>query len=287
MREFLQRPVWAKFRTAFLAVLALAAALANTAPAVADDQHPSWREIWKWREVWSGVDVAEDNWLAYTGVTIAPFNHIHEEGLRLRFTGGYGQYAYTGNRTTSAASIVQSFNASTYYGDALIGYLDRFGPLTAKAFAGIAYSAHDITPFDPDNLVIGDDVGLKGVLELWLDIGDIGFASLDLSWSQAHETRAARSRLGARFAPSLSAGLEAWLNLDAQSDCDLGWDNSAACYSDAETSLIDYTRAGLFLRHEWDGGEISASAGISGGSFMSSGDANPEPFGTVNWMTQY
>jgi hypothetical protein len=284
MRVFLSRPFWAKFRTACLAVLALFIALANSAPACADDQHPSWREIWKWREVWSGVDVAQDNWLVYTGVTVAPFNHIHEEGLRLRFTSGYGQYAYTGNR---AASVVQSFEALTYYGDALIGYLDRFGPLTAKAFVGIAYSAHDIAPFDPENLVIGDDIGLKGVLELWLDIGTVGFASLDVSWSNAHETRAARSRLGARFSPSMSGGLEAWLNLDAQSDCDLGWDNGAACNSDEETSLIDYTRAGLFLRYEWDGGEVSVSGGISGGSFMSSGDANPEPFGTINWMTQF
>lgn len=287
MRERLPSAVRARVKTVAMAVLAAFCLSAPTLPAHAGDDRPSWREIWKWRESWSGVDIARDNWLLYSGITVAPFGHIHEPGWRMRLAGGYGQYKYEGNRGTGLTPQIQTFAATTYYGDALIGYLERYGPLTAKAFAGISYLAHDIAPHDPDNLVSGDDIGFKGALELWLDIGDIGFASLDASWNSAHDTRNVRTRLGARVAPNWSGGVEGWLNLDDQSDCDLGWDNSAACYNDEKTELIDYTRAGLFVRYDWDGGEISLSGGVSGGSFGSSGDANPEPYATLNWLTQF
>jgi hypothetical protein len=256
-------------------------------PAHAEDTRPSWREVWKWRETWSGVDIARDNWLVYTGATVAPFGHIHEPGWRMRLATGYGHYDYEGNRGTGPTPDLRAFSAMTYYGDALIGYLERWGPLTAKAFAGVSYVTHNIAPHDPDNLVTGDEIGFKGVLELWVDIGDIGFASLDASWNSAHDTRNVRTRLGARLAPSWSGGVEGWLNLDNQSDCDLGWDDSAACYGDDKTELLDYTRAGLFLRYDWDGGELSLSGGVSGGSFGSSGDASPEPYATLNWLTQF
>lgn len=286
MRGRERQPVRFEPCAALVAAVMVATTLIGS-PAWAENARPSWREVWKWRETWSGVDVARDNWLVYSGTTAAPFGHIHEPGLRLRAAGGYGQYAYTGNRSFDASEDIQTFEATTYFGEVLIGYLERFGPLTAKAFAGASYLAHDIAPNDPDNLVIGDEIGLKGVLELWLDIGDIGFTSLDASWNTAFDTRSVRLRTGANVAPGLSAGLEAWLNLDEQSDCDLGWDDSEDCYQDEETDLLDYTRGGLFVRYVWDDGEISLSGGVSGGSFQSAGEAPPEPYATMNWITQF
>jgi hypothetical protein len=258
--------------------------------ASAEDARPSWREVWKWRETWAGADVAKDNWLVYSGITVAPFGHIHEPGPRLRASAGYGHYEY-GNRPAGQSSgqsdAARSFDATTYFGNVLAGYLERFGPLTAKAFAGVSYLAHDITPSDPDNLVSGDEIGFKAVLELWLDIGDAGFASLDTSWDTAFDTRSARSRVGAYVVPGLSAGLEVWLDLNDQSDCDLGWDDTDDCDDEDKTELLDYTRAGAFLRYTWDGGEVSLSGGVSGGSFHSAGDASPEPYVTINWLTQF
>lgn len=287
MRECLPNAVRAQRKAVQATALAVLCLVGLAAPALAGDERPSWRDIWKWRETWSGIDIARDNWLLYSGITVAPFGHIHEPGWRMRLGGGYGQYKYEGNRGTGPTPQIQSFAAATYYGDALIGYLERWGPLTAKAFAGVSYLSHTIAPLDPDNLVSGDDIGLKGALELWLNIGDNGFASLDASWNSAHDTRNVRSRLGARFAENWSGGIEGWLNLDDQSDCDLGWDNSAACYADDKTELLDYSRAGLFLRYDWDGGELSLSGGVSGGSFASSGSASPEPYATLNWLTQF
>lgn len=265
---------------------------ALTAAHAGETARPDWREIWRWREVWAGVDASRDNWLVYSGTTIAPFSHIHEAGLRLRFAGGYGQYRYRGDRSLTDTPDIRRFAAQTYYGEALAGYHDKWGPLTAKAFAGVALIGHAIQPLDTENAVIGDEIGFKGVVELWLDIGSVGFASLDLSWNTAHDVRAARTRLGARISPALTAGLEGWLNLDAQSDCDLGWKETGACArqfnpSGDETELVDYTRAGLFVRYAWDGGEVSVSSGVSGGSFMNIADTEPEPYATVNWITQY
>jgi hypothetical protein len=270
--------------------MAIAASIPLTPLAAsAEDARPSWREIWKWRETWAGADVAKDNWLVYSGITVAPFGHIHEPGPRFRASAGYGQYEY-GNRPVGQSSgqsdAARSFDATTYFGNVLAGYLERFGPLTAKAFAGVSYLAHDITPSDPDNLVSGDEIGFKAVLEFWLDIGEAGFTSLDTSWDTAFNTRSARSRVGAYVGPGLSAGLEAWLDLNAQSDCKLGWHDTDDC-NDDETDLLDYTRAGLFLRYSWDDGEVSLSGGVSGGSFQSAGDASPEPYVTINWMTQF
>ena len=84
--------------------LAGAAALLLAAnPASADEL---WRPIvnpsvdrmqpeYGWREVSGGVDAAGNQWLAYSGMTLAPWSpDIYSDGWRLRVGGGYGQYSY-------------------------------------------------------------------------------------------------------------------------------------------------------------------------------------------------
>jgi hypothetical protein len=47
------------------------------------------------REIYGGVDAARDQWLAYSGLTVAPWSRdIYSDGWRLRHGGGYGRYAY-------------------------------------------------------------------------------------------------------------------------------------------------------------------------------------------------
>ena len=191
-------------------------------------------------------------------------------------------------------SAPRSFSATPWFADVLAGYLERWGPLTAKAFAGVSGVGHNISPFDKENAVIGDDLGAKAVIELWLNIGDNGFAALDLAWSQAHDTRSARTRVGWKPVEGWSGGWEAWLDLDAQADCDLGWETGGACLEQSrlghgDADILDYTRTGVFVRYDWDGGEISVSTGVSGGLFKGGGfvDADPEPYVTVNWIKQY
>ena len=159
-------------------------------------------------------------WLIYSGATVAPQANIFEDGLRLRVAGGSGGYTYTGERRGELVG----FTAETAFAEALVGYLKRFGPLTAKAFVGIAAIEHSVTPLDPENPVQGQELGPKLVTELWLNMGNSAWSSLDVSWTSAHQTAAARSRTGYRVFGDVSLGIEGGLNAN-----DLGEDAAAAC----------------------------------------------------------
>ena len=288
---------------------ALALLLATFAPmtdaARADSEHAKTKpeENVIWREVWTGVDATAAGWLVFSGMTVAPFSQIHGEGVRFRMASGYGGYSYAGLRGSETFNQVlgrpelhadlRSFEAQTGFADALAGYLWRLDPLILKVFAGASGVSHEITPFDPENLAVGLDWGPKGVVEMWLNLGEGMWASLDLSWSAAHRTRSARARVGYRAAPQLSLGLEGRLDIDAQGDCDIRWDEAGKCknqyrnQSGTPTDIFDYSRGGLFARYEWVGGEISAAAGISGAFLGRDGELEPDPYASVSWIKQY
>lgn len=229
-----------------------------------------------WMEVWAGADASATSWLVYTGATVAPFGGIYDNGWRVRTVAGYGEYNYSyarekvDRRGRSKTSEHLSFDGTTTYSEGLIGYLQRFGPLTAKAFGGVSSISHEIEPFDHGNDVFGPEVGPKAVLELWLNVGNSAWTSVDLSWTSAHDTRAARVRTGYRVVPTVSTGLEAGFDANSQA---LDWTTGEGSF-------------GAFLRYEWNGGEISASGGISGQV-----DGNLEiptaPYGTINWIAHY
>jgi len=227
-------------------------------------------------EIFAGVDIARTVWLVYSGSTLAPFGDIHSDGLRLRFSGGYGRYQYD-SRSAAAPFYDLQFHAATNYQEALVGYLKRMGPLTGKAFIGVAKIDHQIFPHDRWNVVQGPDFGAKGVIELWLNIGSEGWASLDLAWAQAHNTRSARTRIGYRVLPALSVGLEAGINVDAQADFKINEEVLSQ-----RSSAMDYARVGGFVRADWYGGEISASGGLLG-DFTD----QRSPYVTVNWIKQF
>ena len=83
------------------------------------------------KEIWVGADAGAHNWLVYSGTTYAPFDDIHGDGLRLRSTAGYGQYSYQWDVSTRV-------KVTKTTADILVGYQQRFGALTAKAFIGAA-----------------------------------------------------------------------------------------------------------------------------------------------------
>lgn len=72
------------------------------------------------KEMWVGADAGDNYWLVYSGTTLAPFTDIHQNGLRLRVVGGYGQYSY---QIASEARATKNFDAQVNFADALIGYL--------------------------------------------------------------------------------------------------------------------------------------------------------------------
>ncbi len=71
---------------------------------------------------------------------------------------------------------------------------------------------------DPDNEVAGDDFGVKGVIELWLNLGPNAWTSLDLAYTTAHETGSARWRAGWRMLPTVSLGPEVRYDINAEDE---------------------------------------------------------------------
>lgn len=258
----------------------LAGSLTGQLDATAQPLEPA-QPKYGWLEVWSGADATRDVWLLYGGVTLAPFSeHIYADGLRLRVQSGFGHYSYLGGAVASPTCSAPSsaacdsdrprYEVDQNYVDALIGYHKRIGELTAKVFVGVASITHDYRQLDPICCyeVVGTDVGVKGVIELWLNLGAHAWTSLDVSYTTAHDTGSARWRGGWRVLPTLSIGPE--LRYDTNAD-------------------DDAARGGAFIRYEWFKGEISAAGGWAGaitdaGAFDEQG---PAAYGTVNLLVQF
>lgn len=237
-------------------------------------------------ELFSGADVSRDVWLLYSGVTFAPTSEIYGDGVRLRASGGYGQYSYQGHRAGDPKGTLRKFDGTVSYIEALVGYQKRFGELTAKAFVGIAAIDHSIAPDDPialgGLLTQGLDYGFKGALELWLNLGSSAWTSLDASWTNAHQTYAGRWRAGYRVLPTVSLGLEAGINGNALNGERVLDDGSL------RETLRPQSRAGLFARYEWTSGEVSISGGLANSAYdFARTDGFEDFYGTVNWLMRF
>lgn len=233
-----------------------------------------------WREVWGGADATKDVWLLYTGVTLAPLSKdIYSDGLRFRVNSGYGQYQYEGR--TIACDLLGTFKCghksevNVTYTDALIGYHLRLGELTAKAFTGASIISHDFGRHAATTPLQGVDVGATAGLEFWLNLGNDGWTSLDLQYTTAHDTGAARWRAGWRVIPSLSIGPEARIDTN---------------------TMQNAGRVGLFARYEWTGGEISVAGGLAQKICKyddvlcedeDGDDTETDPYVTINLLSQF
>lgn len=203
-------------------------------------------------EAAAGADGTGPSWSVYGGLTAALFGDLREDGFRLRASGGYGRYRYTRpyfDRTQRRFVWPEFFGEQTFT-DLLIGYQATLGATTVKAYAGMTEERHSIAAgphspiaIDDENAVQGARRGAKIVIETWTRLSDWGFLQVDANWSQPFEAYGGRLRLGHHLDQGWSAGLE------------------SAAFGNLNH---DGGRAGLFVRYEWTGGEVSASAGIDG-----------------------
>lgn len=254
-----------------LAAVAVGAAVQIIAPnAAAEPVQPKYG----WREVWAGSDAMRDVWLIYSGVTLAPWSeHIYEPGVRLRSHVGYGQY----DRVTIDGGIRHVYKLQVAYTDALIGYHWRFGELTAKAFVGIAAIEH--VSVDGKSGAAGLEYGPKAMLELWLNLGQSQWTSLNLAYTTAHETASARWRWGFKLTPEMSVGPE------------VRFDTNTASVN-RDYSFLDQSlgRAGLFLSYKWPSVEVSVAGGVGAhfaGTERDSERHELSPYGTLNMLYQF
>lgn len=185
-------------------------------------------------------------WTVYSGGSFAPFGSVREDGFRLRVVAGYGDYG------TGRVS----------FADVLVGYHAQLGPVTLKVLAGVT-GEYRVTD---QPLMDAPDAGLGGkvVIESWWNITDQAWTSADIEWSSLHSAFGARLRLGWRFLPELSAGLE-------------GGSTGAL--------VLDAARFGGFVRYEWATGELWVSGGLALDGPGSDWEAGP--YAAVSVVTRF
>jgi hypothetical protein len=219
-------------------------------------------------ELSAGAQAFERAWSLYSGLTWSPFGGVQADGWRVRAAGGYGGHSYESGGA--------KFHGNSSFADLLIGYHQQLGPVTLKAFAGVA--AVDSQSDDPNGAFQGTGLGGKAVIEAWWTVADRAWASLDLSGGVLPEVYDAvlnsRVRLGWRVTPAISAGLEAAAagNIYEDHECVSG-------------------RLGMFARYEWSSGEISLSGGLSVSDskdrLAETTSSTTGPFATFSWLTRF
>lgn len=257
----------------FLAVSALSALCLLRAfhPACSQEAGPS-AQKYGWREVWTGADAMRDVWLLYSGVTLAPWSeHIHDPGWRLRAQTGYGHYKYELQEDGER----RKYDGAIAYGDVLAGYHWQEGPFTAKLYAGVSYIDHMVRPGASKGRLVGPQWGAKVAAELWLDLGEAQWTSLNINFTTAHNTASARWRYGLKVIEGLSVGPE------------LRVDTNAGLFESYGDMFREYEgRAGLFAAYAWDGYELTLAGGVAAYMKGTQGE-EVTPYGTVNFLVQF
>jgi hypothetical protein len=235
---FVLRGKYSFLRFALPAVVAM-----TLAPRAAISQTPAASA-----EAWAGAEIFGRIWSLYSGTTLAPFGPITADGVRLRAVAGYGDY-----RTGSVG-----------FADLLLGYHAQLGALTIKVFGGAMLANHDAA--SPFSELDGMGVGAKGVMETWWNVTDKVWLNTDVAYGTLHDTYTGRMRLGWRFMPQLSFGLE------------------GGAAGSLET---DIARAGAFVRYEWAGGEASLSGGVARQGFDILWDDTTGAYATLSILTRF
>jgi hypothetical protein len=250
-------------RLVFQRVVPAVVAVASHGASPAVGEAPSPKEPQQF-EMWVGAEAFARVWALYSGGNYAPFGDITKDGFRVRVVGGYSQYSYVSSRWTGTQEKDFRFHGANSFADLIAGYHKQLGPLTIKILGGVTLI--DRTLDDPEPLNAGTDVGAKALLELWWNVSERTWTSLDLSWTTLEDVYGARARLGWRAWPLLSLGIE----------------GGALTNQDYRIG-----RLGAFVRYEWAGGELSLSGGIADNDFEGSSADSRGPYATINLLTRF
>lgn len=191
----------------------------------------------------SGGDVTLNSRSGYAGGVWAPRGDLDAEGFLIKALGGYGAYDYDSMLELSGGAVPWRFVGHYVFADIMGGWRMRRGAWTAKAYAGIQYIEHSLSPDDPGNDVKGARWGAKGQLELWRNLGARHWFSLDASYATAFGDYWSLARAGRRLSPRWSLGLEGG-----------GLGNED----------YDAGRGGTFLRYHMGAMELTLSGGATG-----------------------
>jgi len=217
------------------AALALGVVCFGAAATVADEAAPS---DWLTRRLFffAGLDVARDTAFGWSGIVVAPFAHLDEDGTRIRIFGGHGRYRYDTGAVPGGINTGQITS-----GELLIGRRIAFDALTLVAYAGAHVEHHVLQAPDPANPVTGTSAGLKALFEIhWRALQNF-VATASMSASTVYRSYTARATLARELQPYFQLGAE------------------AAAFGDARYSEV---RAGVLIRTVLAPAELTLAAGM-------------------------
>ena len=192
-------------------------------------------------EICSGVGLNSNSVFGYAGGVWAFGRSVDAQGPRVKALTGIGGYDYNGFLPGVAGPV--NFDGDVTLAQLLAGYQWRRGEWIVKAYAGAGFEQHDLSPNDPANSVNGDEFGVMGQIELWRNLGETGWLSLDASYADVFRSYWTQLRLGRRMHKRISAGVEAGAQGNEE---------------------YDSGRAGGFLRYHLGRSELTLSGGLSG-----------------------
>ena len=166
---------------------------------------------------------------------------LDAQGPRVKALTGLGAYDYSSSLPGIAGTA--DFDGDVALAQLLAGYQWRRGEWTVKTYAGVGFESHDLSPGDPANSVDGGEFGAVGQIELWRNLGETGWLSLDASYADVFASYWTQLRLGRALNRRIGAGLETGA---------LG------------NEEYDSARAGGFLRYRLGKTELTLSGGVSG-----------------------
>ena len=223
-------------------------------------------------EFWAGAQAFKHAWSLYSGTTVAPFTSIQQDGLRLRMVGGYGAYMLCRPACGRRRLADREFQGHG-------GVYRRSGriPQAARAPDGEGLcrphggAVPTCSPTIPRRPFVGRASAARSRSRPG---GTLATAPGPRSMSRGARSMTAMRRGGG------SAGVSC-------RPCRLGSRRAVPATGSATSSAS----AG-FLRYEWEGGELSASGGLSNDKLWQ-GVGRPDvtqssaPFATLSWLARF
>lgn len=140
---------------------------------------------------YNGIDAATDSVYWYGGTVFGLTNDLYSSGLVLRTEGVIASYSY--DETSAPFSNVNADDRSL---DIMLGYQWVTPTWSATGYVGYEARAVHLSPFDPNNNVVGGANGFKVAAEFETDDELPYYASLEGSYSTAFDSYYGQARLG-------------------------------------------------------------------------------------------
>jgi Cellulose biosynthesis protein BcsS len=151
--------------------------------------------------IFFGADAGPSANAFYVGTVVAMNGDFGRDGVLVRALGVYGTYDYD-----AAVGHVQG-KYSLF--DGMVGYQILRPGIRLAGYVGAEHQDHRLSPFDPNNPVVGGETGFKVAGDLTLGHGQPLFMILAGSFSTVFDTYWSRLRIGYTV-NQISFGPEGW-----------------------------------------------------------------------------